>query len=152
MMDDDLLDIAERLARFEERRPRRTSLRRAVSSAYYALFHALARLCADQLVGWREPWEVYSPIYRTVDHGRSKEVFRRISGRRRGPISVIGETFLLLQERRQQADYDPSPFPFGRAETIDLIEQTKEAVTLLNSLPSSDRLFIATQLIARTRT
>ena len=37
----DLLSQAELLARKEPRRPRQASLRRAVSSAYYALFHFL---------------------------------------------------------------------------------------------------------------
>ena len=32
-------------------RPRETNLRRAVSTAYYALFHGLAECCADMLVG-----------------------------------------------------------------------------------------------------
>ena len=37
----DLLDQASRLAVQEPRRPRQASLRRAVSAAYYALFHLL---------------------------------------------------------------------------------------------------------------
>ncbi len=38
---DDLLEQANHLARRERGRPRQASLRRAVSSAYYALFHLL---------------------------------------------------------------------------------------------------------------
>ncbi|MBK7760929.1 MAG: hypothetical protein IPI35_31860 [Deltaproteobacteria bacterium] len=38
---DDLLAQASRLARSEPRRPKQASLRRAVSTAYYALFHLL---------------------------------------------------------------------------------------------------------------
>jgi hypothetical protein len=37
----DLLQQAEHLARLEPRRPRQASLRRAISTAYYALFHLL---------------------------------------------------------------------------------------------------------------
>ncbi len=38
----DLLDPAEQLAQLDPRRPKQANLRRAVSSAYYALFHLLA--------------------------------------------------------------------------------------------------------------
>lgn len=151
MMHDDLLDIASHLAQLEKGKPRQTSLRRAVSSAYYALFHALARLCADRLVGFSKPWDVYAPIYRSLDHGRAKDVFKRISSHRGSGVAIIGQIFILLQERRHTADYDPSPFPFGRAETLDLVEQSKQAVEQISKLSDEDRLFVATQLVARTR-
>jgi hypothetical protein len=150
-MHDDLLDIAEHLARLDEARPRRASLRRAISTAYYALFHALAALCADRLVGFSKPWEAYTPIYRTLDHTKAKEVFKRISGRHSSGITSIGQTFILLQERRHRADYDPSPFLFGRKETLDLIEQVRQAITQIGKLTDDERLLLATQLVARTR-
>jgi hypothetical protein len=151
MMHDDLLDIASQLAQLEKGKPRQTSLRRAVSSAYYALFHALAGLCADKLVGFSKPWDVYVPIYRSLDHGRAKDVFKRISSHRGPGVAIIGQTFILLQERRHTADYDPFPFPFGRAETLDLIDQSRQAIVQISKLADEDRVFVATQLIARTR-
>jgi hypothetical protein len=151
MMHDDLLDIAADLARREGGKPRQTSLRRAISSAYYALFHALATLCAKELVGYSKPWRVYAPIYRTLDHGRAKDVFKRSLIGYSASITAIGQTFILLQERRHAADYDPSPPQIGRSEAIDLIGQAKQAIARLDGLPGDERLFIATQLIARTR-
>lgn len=151
MIHDDLLDIASHLAQLEKGKPRQTSLRRAVSSAYYALFHALAKLCADKLVGLSKPWDVYTPIYRSLDHGRAKEAFKRISSHRGSGVAIVGQTFILLQERRHTADYDPSPFPFGRAETLDLIDQSRQAILQISNLTDEDGLFIATQLVARTR-
>ena len=50
---DDLLDIADDLVRRETGRPRQASLKRAVSTSYYALFHALAHECVSQTVRWR---------------------------------------------------------------------------------------------------
>ena len=38
---DDLLDLSKQLANLEPENPRQASLRRAVSTAYYALFHLL---------------------------------------------------------------------------------------------------------------
>jgi hypothetical protein len=151
MMHEDLLDLASQLAQLEKGKPRQTSLRRAVSSAYYALFHALARLCADKLVGFSKPWDVYVPFYRSLEHGRAKETFKRISSRRGSDVEVIGQTFILLQERRHTADYDPSPFPFGRKETLELIELSRQAMVQLSTLSEGDRLFVATQLVAQRR-
>ena len=55
MNPDDLIRIAEHLASGGVRgrigRPVQAELRRAVSATYYALFHALARCCANMLVG-----------------------------------------------------------------------------------------------------
>jgi hypothetical protein len=151
MMHDDFLEIAGHLAQLEEGKPRQASLRRAVSSAYYALFHALAALCADELVGYSKPWNVYAPIYRTLDHGRAKDVFKRMLSGADPDMAAIGQTFILLQEQRHTADYDPSPFRIGRAETLDLIEQAKQAIYRLKTLSKDQRLLVATQLIARTR-
>jgi hypothetical protein len=151
MMHDDLLDIAVHLAQLEEGKPRQASLRRAISSAYYALFHALAALCANQLVGYSKPWNVYVPIYRTLDHGKAKDVFKRMLAGHGADTASIGQTFILLQERRHAADYDPSPLRIGRAETRDLIEQARLAISRLGTLREDERLLIVTQLIARTR-
>ena len=45
----ELLDQAEMLVKREPKNPRQASLRRAVSAAYYALFHLLAEAAARQL-------------------------------------------------------------------------------------------------------
>ena len=68
MTADDLLGIAADLVRRETGRPRQASLKRAVSTFYHALFHALAHECVSQTVGWHfrspEYWNVVTPIYR----------------------------------------------------------------------------------------
>ncbi len=79
---DDLLATADDLivGRGRNRKPRQANLRRAVSTAYYAMFHCLAQCCADTLVGsagsnrskhaWRQ-------VYRAVEHkGTSKKCKR----------------------------------------------------------------------------
>lgn len=49
---DDLLEQAFHLARREPTRPRQASLRRALSTSYYALFHFLA---AEAAANWKAP-------------------------------------------------------------------------------------------------
>ena len=46
----DLLEQARHLANREPKRPKQASLRRAVSAAYYALFHLLA---AETAKNWK---------------------------------------------------------------------------------------------------
>lgn len=47
---EDLLEQAQHLARREPKRPRQASLRRAVSTAYYALFHLLI---SEAILNWK---------------------------------------------------------------------------------------------------
>jgi uncharacterized protein (UPF0332 family) len=66
----DLLDQAYHLANLESGDPKQASLRRAVSTAYYALFHLLV----DEAVG---NWGVSrhrSILARTFDHGKMKGI------------------------------------------------------------------------------
>jgi hypothetical protein len=153
MIYDDLLELADHLARRESRRPKQVSLRRAVSSAYYAVFHALAYSCADALVGWSKPWHAVTPIYRSLDHSGAKRLFERDrSGTVFGPdIAAIGRDFIFLQQARHTADYDPQPLSFGRNETIELIGRAQNAVRLILAIPSDARLVLAVNLIAKQR-
>ena len=71
MAPEHLLQIAADLAEINPRRPQRADLCRAVSTTYYALFHCLARTCADRLagragmVGNRPMWR---QVYRAPEH------------------------------------------------------------------------------------
>jgi hypothetical protein len=50
----DLLQQARRLARLDPNRPRQANLRRAVSAAYYALFHYLIDQACRNAVGTQQ--------------------------------------------------------------------------------------------------
>lgn len=56
-MSHELIITARRLANVNIRRPRQADLRKAVSTAYYALFHVLAQDCADQA---HRDWSAHS--------------------------------------------------------------------------------------------
>ena len=148
---DDLLDVAAQLARLDTARPRQATLRRAVSSAYYALFHALAYLCADGLVGYSKSWEYFTPIYRSLDHGKAKNVLEALRRARGGDFVLIAQIFVELQREREKADYDLE-YRTGRLETLDLIERARTAIERVKMLSPDDKLRLATQLIQKTRT
>jgi hypothetical protein len=153
MIHDDLLELADHLARRDPARPKQISLRRAVATAYYAVFHAVATICAEELVGATAPWEHFTPIYRALDHSRAKKLFEQDrSGAHFGKeVAAIGQTFILLQEQRHTADYDPEPFSLGRRETLDLIDRARQAVQATRAIPAQKRRLLAVHLIARPR-
>lgn len=152
MIHDDLLELAEHLAGREARRPKQISLGRAISAAYYAVFHALAYLCADELVGWRNEWKFVTPIYRAIEHSTAKRVFERDREGTTygGDVAKIGQTFILLQEKRHAADYNPE-FSSARRETLELIGMARKAVQSMLSLNAETRRLLAVHLIGRQR-
>jgi hypothetical protein len=152
MIDDDLLELADHLVSREVRRPKQISLRHAISTAYYAVFHALATMCAKELVGWSKSWEAVTPIYRSLDHTVARRVFNRaLDGAYGEEIVAIGRTFILLQQERYTADYDPQPFSRSREEIRELIDQARRAAQVIRAISREQRLLLAVHLIARQR-
>jgi hypothetical protein len=66
----DLLNQGDHLARLDPRRPRQANLRRAISSAYYALFHLLTSAASALYAS--DPG-MAARINRTLNHGDLKK-------------------------------------------------------------------------------
>lgn len=114
MPDDDLADGLIATARgliADETSPRDARLRRAVSTAYYAMFHALARDCADSLVGSDaavRPGRAWVEVYRGLDHGTSKDGCEKAKGVDfPEEVKEFAAAFTKLQELRHLCDHDP---------------------------------------------
>jgi hypothetical protein len=148
---DDLIDVASDLAGLDAGRPRQACLRRAISTAYYALFHAMADLCAYQFAGPSAPWDFFAAPYRALNHNSAKTVLQGLASEKPDSFSSIAGTFKSLQERRHQADYDPTPLGLGRAETLDLIDQARQAVVQLHALSDADVRLLTTRLLFPAR-
>ncbi len=126
MSPEDLLNMAEGWATgavsHRRGRPRRADLNRAVSSIYYALFHALAACGADLLVGrtkgsrsetaWRQ-------AYRALEHGRLRRQCSHTGNIAEFPYGIRKLAFLIVQMQRARhlADYDPSA-SFSRSHVL----------------------------------
>jgi len=155
------IDNARLLAESGKGRPRSASLRRAVSTAYYAVFQALCATCADRLVGSRQPWSVYTPVYRAPDHYASVHALREPLLAAIPQLQRLGLLLRELQSAREWADYNPEPRPnfgqgtntsaFTRQEALRLIDSAVEAVGILDRLDQDARLKLAIRLVARTR-
>ena len=158
----DQLENAELLARYGQK-PRQAALRRAVSTSYYALFQALCELTARNLVGWRTPWEAFTPVFRSIDHARARAVLgsHRLPHPLGDQVKSIGNAFTELQDAREWADYNPEPHfdrhrvqngpNFTRAEALRLVGIARDAVELLNALDEETQKKLAALLIARPR-
>ena len=152
---------ARLLATHDRRRPRPASLRRAVSTAYYAVFQALCATCADTLVGWSKSWEAFTPVFRALEHSRAAHTLRQPPLATTSELQRFGLAFKELQEAREWADYNPEPrpnfdaeansSPFTREEALTLIELAGEAIEILDRLDEEARLRLATRLVPRTR-
>ena len=66
-----LIVTARKLAHASTQKPRQADLKRAISTAYYALFHAMAKNAADLLVGVgsNRPDKAWTQTYRALQHG-----------------------------------------------------------------------------------
>src|SRR5438045_561666 len=75
----DLIEQAEHLVRRERGRPRQASLRRAISSAYYALFHLLIHEATFRVI--RNP-SLRQRFSRAFEHGDMKNASRAFANAR----------------------------------------------------------------------
>ncbi len=155
------LENARALARIDKRRPRQASLRRAVSTAYYAIFQAPCATCANKLVDASKPWDVYTPVFRALEHGSTKQAFLQRSVVATVELQQFGIAFSELQAAREWADYNPEPrpnykegrndAPFTRDEALRLIELAEDAIRILYQLDDETRLKLATRLVTKSR-
>ncbi|MGC2778810.1 MAG: hypothetical protein WA418_24590 [Bradyrhizobium sp.] len=103
--------------------PRQVDIRRAISSAYYGIFHAILTAAADQFVGvTKRSTSQYALVYRSVDHSGLRALCEEVKKPTLKPkyvphapangfgpnIVAFASAFLELQEKRHAADYDPS--------------------------------------------
>jgi uncharacterized protein (UPF0332 family) len=145
-----LLEASETLL---EQKPRSDAFRRrAVSTAYYAVFHALAEACADCLLPSTDRRSAaYERVYRALDHGPLKSVFDVAPLNESASLRAIGVLVVRLQSERHRADYMPprgDVFPVSK--TKDLIDQARQAVEI-ESLGDTERPTLTTHLLFRTR-
>lgn len=130
---DDLLNQALHLVHKEPRNPRQASLRRAVSTAYYALFHLLI---SEAVANWNRV-NLRAALSRAFDHGIMKAASNRIQDTRQFPfpgeepgvvaaLKTVAKTFAQLQEKRHIADYDNTTF-WTRTEALAQVKSAEQA-------------------------
>src|SRR5579864_2250274 len=135
---DDLLEQAQHLAQREPKRPKQASLRRAVSTAYYALFHLLI---TETTKNWKRPAERHT-LARMFEH----TLMGKVCTAKRDELNayfnthpppspildvsrqlhIVAETFVQMLQHRHIADYDSSA-KWTRTDAIEKSESVKAA-------------------------
>ena len=148
-----MIVTARKLANASPKKPRQADLRRAISTAYYALFHALAKDAADMLVGVgpNRPDKAWTQAYRSLQHGDAKaacEAVRNLNFP--NTIKSCADAFVALQQKRHEADYDPD-IRVLRANALDSIQLAEDAIRHLKSWSRRDRRAFAVQILMKKR-
>ena len=163
-MHEDLLAQATHLASVDRSRPSQVNLRRAVSAAYYALFHALTDSACRSLLGARHEAVGYRNVLaRAFTHTAMREACRSFSGGtlptaiKNGlpstaaippEVRTCATEFIDLQDERHRADYDRSA-KFRRSDVLMMIDNAALAIETFEALPSTlDKEFFLACLLA----
>jgi uncharacterized protein (UPF0332 family) len=109
---DHLLEQAQFLANLDTRRPRQANLRRAVSTAYYALFHLLT---TASVANWKKVRQ-RAALARVFEHRKMNDACTKTRSKQfPNPhhasvrhLRTVANTFIQLQQFRHTADYDNS--------------------------------------------
>jgi hypothetical protein len=119
--------------------PKQVDLRRAVSAAYYGLFHLFTTEAAQN---WKHETQ-RDRFARMFDHGRMKTCSSRVSSRplpidpAEIPIAtdlkLIADSFVKLQQARHTADYDNSKV-WSRTQVWETIAQAEDAIAAWSNI------------------
>lgn len=149
-----LIGTAKRLAPTKSNKPTQANLRRCISTCYYSVFHALAKNCADGLVGGtksRRPNKAWVEVYRGLEHGIGKNA---CTGARKidfpQEIKDFAEAFVQLQDARHAADYDPMVRP-TKADALFCISLAERSIEAINGVKPADKKAFATWVLISSR-
>jgi hypothetical protein len=135
-------------------RPQQMQLRKAISAAYYAMFHALAMSNADTLIGASPQFRrlpAWTQTYRALDHEFARGQINHGLVGFALEIEEFGNAFVSLQEARHLADYDPNA-DSTRFDTLRLIDRAEAAIIAFEGAdPTQRRAFVA-HVLFRART
>lgn len=139
MNPDHLLEQAESLINATPAgAPRQADLRRAVSAAYYALFHFVMRAVSDLVLGKAAAKDdLYARTYRSLQHAelksRSAEA-RTISNN----ISAFADAVVTLQDERHKAEYHPL-FKISKADALTKVALARAAIANFETAAEDDQ-------------
>lgn len=146
---EDLLSQAHHLVSLDPKRPKQASLRRAISTSYYAVFHLLAANAALRFVPKR-PVGLISRVERALSHQEMKKACQAFNSKllaeplltllERSPsdqLRNIASDFIELQEQRHKADYDTGT-NFSRPETRALLAKAESIFVTWREIENSD--------------
>lgn len=151
----DLCQVATVLLDSSSRRPTQACLKRAISSLYYAVFHSLARSCANSFIGGMNAGSgtpAWQRTYRSLDHATAKRASQNSAVLASYSIEIRAFclTFVRMQERRHEADYDPNS-RFRKSEVLADLQQVKVAIVEFEQCTLAERRAFAAYALLKAR-
>jgi hypothetical protein len=155
-----LLSQARRLAALDPMRPKQGNLRRAVSTAYYGLFHFLVDRASRSMFGRSNDRRPFRHVLaRAFQHESMARACKPFAGgtlpdpiRRALPagfavppdLRSVAQTFREAQQKRHLADYDLA-WKFCRFDVLVFIRDVEQAIELFSTIGSQleTRFFLA---------
>ena len=119
----------------------RETFHRAVSTAYYAVFHALARNNADNIIGApTNPSTAldWTGAYRRMRHGYAAGQLQRYMFMLDGNGREFSEDFINLKFARETADYNPNAV-FNLALASHWLNRAIAALNNLDAMNPADK-------------
>ena len=127
------------------RTPSRVAIHRAISTAYYAIFHALNDNNASIIIGQPSTQfagERWTQIYRRLGHKDARQRLMKNRQYLSPDAQIFATAFNDLQNARIAADYVPDQF-FTDAEAAHLIDQAETAIQIFLGLGRDEQGAIA---------
>ena len=147
-----LMEVARALVESGHAPPTQARLRRAVSTAYYALFHCLAASAVDLFIGTvRSP--AWYRTYRALEHGRARSACRQAQTMPEFPAEIrdFAEAFVVLQIERQKADYALDTPAYQKSDVRDHIASVELAIRQFEQAAVDARRAFAAHTLFRQR-
>jgi uncharacterized protein (UPF0332 family) len=160
-----LFEQAERLTSLRPGRPREADVRRAISTAYYGLFHPILTEAADLYVGsTNRNTGRYGLVYRSVNHDWLRDLCREVQkptltnrfkpyapSNGFGPnIAEFAIAACELQQKRHAADYNVM-IRMDRSDAAVAIKTARAALVRFNKATESSRVAFLSLLLFQPR-
>lgn len=155
----DLIETARGLTELSPRRPVQANLRRAVSTAYYAMFHCLASSAANLLIGRRgnrssaRHQAAWHQVYRALEHGMARNACQHKQVLEEFPLEIrdFAQSFVDLQQARQRADYSLDGDDYYKSDVFAEIDAAELAVRQFEQADVEARRSFAAHLLFKRR-
>ncbi|MXZ90037.1 MAG: hypothetical protein F4W95_10640 [Chloroflexi bacterium] len=132
--------------------PTQGALRRAISTAYYAMFHVLANSNADLIAGPRTPANEprWIAIYRSLRHYRAENPLHGWPHLFSPPVQNFALVIGGIKAERESADYNPD-VNFVQNEVVTWIDSAERAIIDFNAASPQERAMVAIATLAGQR-
>ena len=133
--------------------PAPAAIRRAISTAYYAMFHALTANNVDVLISPAHNQltaDAWIRIYRGLNHNHARSQLQQNRTNLSASAQIFADLFCDLQNERHNADYNPeATFTIQAATTW--LDKAETTITEFLQTSRTERAAIAILTLIRSR-